>query len=322
LRNLLARDVEIFNDKLYADCDFKSILKELSIHVSISYHPFMKCPLCAVRTPLFRVVESVNYFECATCEFIFADPDLLDSIDSGKPLRVYDSSYWQAELASARERAFGGSLARAAEAVLYTRRPIESFLDVCCGPGYLLDALQLYLPQAASRFFGVELYPPPPQFRTTHPNYTVGELGSLAPRKFQSGVCVEVLEHLTPKMARNLAADLASISDPDGLYIFNTGLVSFVKKEEPSYLDPFRRGHITVWSVPAARQVFEPAGFSVMPIPGKAWAFAVQFGNVRSGEDIRDRIWTAPPENKALLTDPATGTVMYILGRESARAYG
>ena len=243
----------------------------------------MMCPLCAAGSELFRVVDTISYYECSACEFIFADPSLLDSIDSGKAARIYDSSYWEAELVSARDRAFGASLARAAEAILYTRPPISRFIDICSGPGYLLDALERHLPHATHRFFGVERYPPPLEFRTSHPNYCVGDLASLAPGKFQSGVCIEVLEHLTPKMARNLAGDLSGISDQDALYVFNTGLVPFVKKEDPDYLDPFHRGHITVWSVRAARHIFEPAGFSVLQIPGKTWAFAVQFGKASKG---------------------------------------
>jgi len=281
-----------------------------------------KCPLCATNTRPFRVVDAVSYFEYASCDFIFADPSLLARADSGEALRPYDSSYWEKELPSARERAFGPSLARVAEAMLYARRPISRFLDICSGPGYLLDALRHHLPHAPETFFGVELYPPPQEFCSTHPNYSVGDLASLT-GKFQGGVCIEVLEHLTPSMARRLASDLARVSDPEAFYIFNTGLVSYVKEEDPGYLDPFQRGHITVWSVSAARRIFEPVGFSVLPIVGKTWAFAVEFQRKEksNSENLLNRIWTALPENKTLLTDPATGSIMYILGLESARAY-
>jgi hypothetical protein len=281
----------------------------------------MICPLCNAKSRQFHVVDTIKYFECRSCEFIFADPRVLNSIDSGTPVRVYDSVYWKDELASARERAFGSSLARAAEAILYASRPVERFVDICCGPGYLLDALDIHLPHASQRFYGVERYPPPPEFRTTHPNYLMGEIDALAPKKFQCGVCIEVLEHLTPRMAQKLAADLHAISDPEALYLFNTGLVSYVKSEDLGYIDPHKRGHITVWSVLAARRIFEPAGFSVLQIPGKSWAFAIQLGSVSTQEDIRDRTWTSPSENQALLSDPKMGSVMHILGRESAWAY-
>jgi hypothetical protein len=281
----------------------------------------MTCPLCNAKSQKFRIVDTVQYFECRLCEFIFADPHVLDSIDSGTPLRAYDSDYWKDELTSARERAFGSSLARAAEAILYASRPIQRFVDICCGPGYLLDALNVQLPHASQRFFGIERYPPPPEFRSSHPNYFIGELAALTSEKFQCGVCIEVLEHLTPRMARKLALDLRDISDPDALYVFNTGLVSFVKDENLSYIDPYRRGHITIWSVPAVRRVFEPAGFSVLQIPGKTWAFAIQLGATSEREDIRDRTWISPPENQNLLSDPVTGSIMRILGRESAWAY-
>lgn len=286
----------------------------------LSFGP--KCPLCSSRSRVFRPVDGVTYFECADCEFIFADPKLLDKADSGEALREYDSSYWEKELASARDRSFGPALARVAETILYARRPIENFIDICSGPGYLLDALQLYLPNSAERFFGVELYPPAPEFRSKHPNYKVGGLDSLD-STFQAGVCIEVLEHLTPNMATKLASDLARVSDPEAFYLFNTGLVSYVKNEDPAYLDPYGRGHITCWSVSAARRIFEPVGFSVMPVPGKTWAFGVEFVNPSASQsaNLTDRIWTALPENKSLLTDPLTGSLMYILGIDTARAY-
>jgi hypothetical protein len=276
------------------------------------------CPLCAAASHPFRNVDAVTYFECTSCEFIFADTDLLDKADSGVALRAYDESYWTMEMASARERALGPSLARLAETLLYARRPIARFLDIYTGPGYLLDAVQRYLPHASERFFGVELYPPSQEFRTIHPNYCVGDLASLT-GKFQAGICIEVLEHLTPKMATKLAFELAAVSDPEALFLFNTGLVSYVKNEDPGYIDPFKRGHITCWSVPAARRIFEPAGFSVFPIPGKTWAFAVEFQS--HGGALVDRIWAPHAENKKILSDPVNGSLLYVLGLDTARAY-
>jgi DNA end-binding protein Ku len=40
-----------------------------------------------------------------------------------------------------------------------------------------------------------------------------------------------------------------------------------------------------------------------------------------AGEDIRDRIWTAHPENKKTLTDPDMGSLLYCAGLDAARAY-
>jgi len=265
-------------------------------------------------------VQEVAYFACEGCDFIFADPALLARVDAGEPLRRYDAEYWHNELASARERSFGSSLARAAEAVLYCRIQINRFIDVGTGPGYLLDALSTYLPTHRERFYGVEKFPPADDYCTCHPNYLRSDLRDVG-MPFECGVCIEVIEHLTPAMARKLASALAAVSVPGSLFLFNTGLTEYVRKEDPGYLDPYGRGHITAWSVTAAEKVFGPHGFVVRPVPAKTWAFVVERPGPQADLPVRDRIWTAPPANRALLTDPAMGEVMYILGRESALAY-
>jgi hypothetical protein len=280
------------------------------------------CPLCEARAESHAEVERVAYFACRQCDFIFADPAMLERVDAGEPLREYDAAYWESELASARQRAWGSSLARAAEALLYCSIPVRNFLDIGTGPGYLLDALTTYLPSHRDRFHGVEKFPPPPTDRSTHPNYIVSDLRDVD-ATFECGTCIEVLEHLTPAMARALAQAMAKVSADGALFVVNTGLTEYVRKEDPGYLDPWRRGHITCWSVAAAAKVFAPAGFAVHPLGGKTWAFAVEKLPARDARPgpLRDRIWHAPEDNRRLLADPRMGEVMYLLGIESARAY-
>lgn len=280
------------------------------------------CALCGRDAAPFRPVDGVDYFECAHCDFIFADPGLLAHIDAGLPCRDYDEDYWKSELASARDRSYGSSLARAAEAMLYCRLPINRFIDIGTGPGYLLDALSTYLPGSRGRFFGVEKFPPAIEYQTRHENYLQSDLADVD-GTFECGVCVEVIEHLTPDMARSLAKALASVSVPGSLFLFNTGLTSYLKHEDSGYLDPYRRGHITCWSVTSAKVVFEPMGFNVHPLPGKTWAFVVERSGAAGQEvPMPQRIWSPDPSNLHLLHDPAMGSAMYLLGLESARAYG
>lgn len=293
-------------------------INEGSISVSIS----CACVLCGRLAGYYRDVDEVAYFECAGCDFIFADPALIVAMDAGNAPRNYDLDYWKAELESARQRAYGASLARVAEALLYCRVPVKHFIDIGTGPGYLLDALALHLPSHRDCFHGVELFPPDPQVRSKSANYYVADLADLG-MQFECGVCIEVLEHLTPVMAKSLAASMWATSVEGSLYIFNTGLTSYVRSEDPGYLDPYMRGHVTCWSVTAARRIFEPAGFLVHEIPGKTWAFVVErpVPGLISAGTVVDRIWTALPANRELLCDPQMGEVMYLLGRESARAY-
>lgn len=280
------------------------------------------CPLCAgpVGAP-YATVAGHDYHHCAACDFIALSSPALDRIDHGTATRSYDDAYWATELAAARERAWGPALARVAETLLYCRVPVRRFLDIGTGAGLLLDALAWHLPAARAVFHGVELFPPPPPARTRQANYHVGALRDLD-GPFDAGSCIEVIEHLTPRMLDGLARDLAALSAPGACYLFNTGLTDYVRHEDPAYLDPVGRGHICIWSVTAARRVLAPHGFAVHPLPGKTWAFIAEYAATPPAEGtVADRIWTALPENVALLRDPATGSVLYLLGIESARAY-
>jgi hypothetical protein len=281
----------------------------------------VECPLCYRKTGgYFSTHSTYDFFECKQCEFIFVNPLLINRIDAGEAIFDYGQEYWRDELKGARERSYGPALARTAEILLYANRPVTAFLDIGTGPGYLLDALSTYLPSSKSMFYGIETFPPSPEFRSHHANYKIGSLADL-PKKFQAGTCIEVLEHLTPKCVENLARELASISEPEAIYLFNTGLVEYVKKECPSYLDPRQSGHIVSWSVKSARKVFGPHGFTVRPIPGKTWAFTAEYQSKSiEHEDIRDRIWKALPQNKDILNDPKMGSVLYVLGFDTVRA--
>jgi hypothetical protein len=264
------------------------------------------CPVCGAKADYFHKADGVSYFDCSACDFIFAHPALLAAVDRGENLRKYDDDYWTTELSAASARAFGPSLIRVAEAILYARQRIKSFLDLSSGPGYLLDALAIYLPNSSNFFYGIEMYPPPPQYRSMHPHYLVGDLRSLARHgfSFQAGVCIEVIEHLTPTMLKNLAGDLARVSNDEALYVFNTGLTAYVKNENIGYLDPVRRGHICSWSVRAVTTIFGLHGFTAMPIRGKTWAFAVEYHQSEKSPDIRDRIWTPKTEINRFCTTP------------------
>lgn len=281
-----------------------------------------ECLLCSTPARPFQLVDGVQYFECTDCDFIFADPVLIAAIDAGNSPREYDENYWQAELESARDRSYGPSLARLGEALLYCSVPVQKFIDIGTGPGFLLDAVARYLPASSDRFYGVEKFPPEPEFRSSHANYVCADLGDMG-MTFECGVCIEVIEHLTPAMAAALAGSLRKAASPGALFLFNTGLTDYVRHEDPGYLDPFKRGHITCWSVTAARRVFEVHGFRVLPLPGKSWAFVVEYPSDDPGQQVplQDRIWSAPQANVDLLTDGSMGTVMHILARESARAY-
>jgi hypothetical protein len=161
----------------------------------------MRCAVCdAGAARPYRSVDGVAYYRCGACGSLFAHPDFLARVEAGGA-SGYAEEYWRNELGAARERCFGPAVLRVAETIAYCRVPIRGFVDIGAGTGWLLDALEVLLPEVIDRFHAVELYPPPLPHRTANPNYIVGTLGD-AHRTFDAGVCIEVIEHLTPATLR------------------------------------------------------------------------------------------------------------------------
>jgi len=275
------------------------------------------CPICNGRHEQvhFGVRDGYDYYACSSCESLYINPDVLARIDEGHTTREYDADYWNSELQSARERSQAEGLICAGEAIIYARRPVRRFLDVGAGPGYLLDELAAKYPAHPDTFHAVELFPP--DECSTHPNYTVGDVGSLA-EKFDAGVCIEVVEHLTPSMLGGLAAGLARVSNVNAAWLFNTGMPSYVRHQDPGYLDPKRRGHIVSYGIKALRRIFEPHGFRVLDLPGKNFAFLVEYRPDFSPIPFDQRFYHSLPENQQLLKECA---LVYVASFESARSY-
>ena len=282
----------------------------------------MECVVCerAEARP-FRVVDGVAFHKCASCGSIFADPEFLAHVDAGL-VGNYREDYWATEMAAATERCYGSTLVRVAETFYYARRPIQKFIDIGTGSGILLDAVGTLLPSLSSIFHGVELFPPPEQHRSCHPNYHLGQLGDLED-KFDAGVCIEVIEHLTPATLHKLVGQLAARSAEGALYYFNSGQPVFVEQENPGYLDPRGTGHIVSYSIAGLARVFGPAGFNVIPLPGRDWAFLAEFGPTEQvgSTELFDRIWHLVADNMAALTGDPYGNLFKAMGLESARCY-
>jgi SAM-dependent methyltransferase len=281
----------------------------------------MRCAVCeADAAEPYRSVDGVAYFRCGRCGSLFAHPDFLARIEAGGA-DVYAQDYWQSELGAARERCFGAAVLRVAETIAYCRVPIRSFIDIGAGTGWLLDSLEVLLPEAIERFHAVELYPPPLPHRTANPNYVIGTLGDMQ-QSFDAGVCIEVIEHLTPATLRALVAQLAAASRPGSLYLFNSGQPDFVEREDPGYLDPHGRGHIVSYSLTGADAIFAPAGFNVIALPGRSWAFLAEFGPRQPGDAdaLIARLWHPVPENVSMLRSARFGELIRAAALDTARA--
>lgn len=277
----------------------------------------MRCGVCGALAQHWKMVDGHDYSYCRDCECIAINQEALSLVDSNNFPRNYDRSYWESEVSAAKERSWGSSVARVAETILYCAIPIRRFVDIGSGPGFLLDSLDYYLPSSSELFYGVEKFPP--EIHSKHANYTIGDLKDVE-GSFDAGVCIEVIEHLTPAMLEDLANSMAMRSVPGSLYLVNTGLSAYVQSEDPGYLDPLNRGHIIAWGIPALRSIFEPKGFTVTPFSGRTWAFCLEFQST-CAQSIQNRIWSPPAENRKILHDRFTGSVLYSLALDAARIY-
>jgi hypothetical protein len=281
----------------------------------------LPCPICneAKYVRRLRLKEVVDFQECVNCDYFFFVPPFEKPDEVHKLVSHYSERYWTKELSSARDRAFGISLARASEVFLLSRIPISNFVDIGTGPGYFLDAIDYYLPKSEVKFSGIEKYPPPAEYQTKSTGYRIGWLDLYKANPIDSGICIEVLEHLTSSEVYNLFLDLFQVSAYGALFLFNTALTDYVTKYDPGYLDPLVRGHISVWSITSIKKICEPIGWSVREIPNRNWSFVVE-KREKSSEDLISRIWDPNQKNLQTLRGSLNSDVLFLLGRDGLRA--
>ncbi|HWS78065.1 MAG TPA: class I SAM-dependent methyltransferase [Thermomonas sp.] len=274
------------------------------------------CPVCrSGGSDLHAVIDGHSYFTCARCDSIHIHPDVLGMLDAGGSLvGDYTEEYWEQERVGAIERAGGVSLCRAGEAILYCRRPVRRFLDLGAGPGFLLRELHRLLDPQAEIFHGVEKYPPP--YAASCPNFHIGGIEALRGR-FDAGVCIEVIEHLTPRMLDRMLSDLAAVCEPGSFWLFNTGMPDYVRNEDPAYLDPRHRGHIISYSLAGVTPYFEAHGFRVSALPGRSFGFFVEYQPSESPQ-FDARLYHPVPENLSLLQRHG---LLHQAAFEAARSY-
>lgn len=254
-----------------------------------------ECQACTGPTDHHGDHAGHAYLACRRCGFIQLNPADMARIDAGEPLVRYGDDYWGREMPAARERSHGIAVARAAEAILLSRRVVTRFLDIGTGAGFALDALAQALPATPIRLEGVELFPPPPAWRTRHPGYRIGRVADIPAGSVDAGMCIEVIEHLTPRMTRGLLAEVAAAAAPGACFVFNTGLAAFAREEDPGYIDPTGRGHIAIWTVAAIDHLARPLGLVARPIPGRSWCFLLD--KPAAAEPPDDPMAAEPPDN-------------------------
>ena len=274
----------------------------------------ISCPVCFTgESRHYANIDGITYYQCDFCRSFYVDPSILSSIDEGMTPGPYDEDYWKTDRGSACLRAKGGACIRAGEAILYARRPVYRFLDIGAGGGYLLDELVVLFPEEKNLFYEIEFFPP--KNHSGHKNFKIETVASLE-GKFDAGVCIDVLGHLTPKMLDHLVRDIAEKSEVDSLWLFDSGMTDFVVQEKnPGYLDPLNRGHIVSYSLLGLRPIFEKHGFKIQGCPGKPFVFIAEY---KSSDEIpiEQRIYQPIEYNKNLL---AKSPLLYQASFESGR---
>lgn len=278
--------------------------------------PSVDCPVCLTgRGRHYAGIDGYAYYACAACDSLFIDPAVLQAMDQGSAdVGKYAGEYWQHERDAALDRAAGVGPCLSGEAILYCRRPVERFLDIGAGAGYLVDRLQQLLDPHGAIFHGVEKFPP--DYAKQVPNFHHGDIASLD-GKYDAGVCIEVVEHLTPSMLDGLVGGLARVSQPGSFWIFNTGMPAYVRNEDPGYLDPLRRGHVVSYSVAGLAARFASHGFRIGAMPGRSFAFYAEYG-VDDDVPFDTRIYHPVEANLQLLR---RNGLLACAAFESARSY-
>lgn len=274
------------------------------------------CPVCSFgNSRHLKEIEDIAYYRCDSCQSLYIDPLILSSIDEGRTLGPYDEGHWKMESESAKVLASEESLIRAGEAILYARRPVYRFLEVGAGAGFLLDELMRLYPEEKNLFHAVEFFPP--SRHSNHENFKIGTVDTF-PGKFDAGVLLEVLKHLTPKMLSALVQEISNVSEIDSLWLFDTGIPDLVIREKnPGNLAPFSRGHLVYYSQKGLRSIFSKYGFHIQECPGKSFAFIAEFQP--SAEWPFEKRFTHPLEHNEKILKKAGW--FYQASFESARSY-
>lgn len=135
---------------------------------------------------------------------------------------------------------------RALELLALSTIKVENILDFGCGLGIAVRRLRESLGLNA---IGVDISADFEESGYLH-RCDLAELAARYPPAFFDAIyCVEVFEHL-PNPGPVLSA-LDALLKPQGKILINTGTREYLKQSDPDlrYVDPLRRGHISIYSL-------------------------------------------------------------------------
>jgi SAM-dependent methyltransferase len=212
------------------------------------------CPICQAGSEIALVKDGCDYRECQRCRFLFHRKE--QQPPGQFAAEFYDSRYWQMEEPEARRREQEDCFIRALELIYLSTIKVENVLDFGCGLGLTVGLLRDKLGLSA---VGIDLSA---RFEPTEYLHR-SELGELT-RKYPPGFfdaiySIEVFEHLEDPV--RILRLLSGLLKPGGKMLINTGTREYAAQYDPEYIDPTRRGHISIYSLESLKQLASTIGY-------------------------------------------------------------
>lgn len=214
-----------------------------------------QCPICQSNAAPALTKDGCSYFQCGQCEFLFHRAEHNQATSQAR--NFYDQNYWEMERAEAMRREKEDSFIRALELLYLSTIKVETMLDFGCGLGITVQLLRSKLGLDA---VGVDLSGEFAETAYLHRCDLETLTGKYPPGHFNAIYSIEVFEHL-PDPGRMLSM-LGSLLKPEGKILINTGTREFLAKYDPElwYIDPLRRGHISLYSLKSLARLASSIG--------------------------------------------------------------
>ena len=217
----------------------------------------MNCPICQSPSHYALTKDAHPYFRCEKCDFLFHRPEA--GAASCSIPDFYDQAYWEMERAEAMRREKEDSFLRAVELLFLSSIPVTHVLDFGCGLGV---TVQLLRDKLGVNAVGVDISADFAETPYLHKCPLESMLQKYPPGHFDAIYSIEVFEHLEDP--RRVLSLLKALLKPGGKILLNTGTQEYMAKYDPemTYIDPCRRGHISIYSLKSLLELAATIGYA------------------------------------------------------------
>ncbi len=217
----------------------------------------MLCPICQSQSSQALVKDNHTYYRCPNCNFLFHRAEERDSQTSA--VSFYDQRYWESERLEALRREKEDAFVRALELLYLSTIPVTNILDFGCGLGCTVRLLRDKL---GLNTVGVDISADFEETDFLH-RCDLEDLSRKYPsRHFDAIYSIEVFEHLDDP--KRVLTQLCGLLKPAGKILINTGTQEYISEYDPemAYIDPLRRGHISIYSLKSLSKLASTVGYS------------------------------------------------------------